>query len=132
MQKSAAEILAVLDRKTLDYHQMSAQKARDCCKILEKVLNSSVFRSDLALDFLKMKDGRPVFSNYPRWAFEVAYYLDDPNQEYGKEGKVGLANLCRELVGEFRSDDRFFAEAISNDPDAPRFLVQTARALLAD
>lgn len=132
MPANAADILAVLEQKALDYEHMSIQRARDCQQLLKEILNSSGFRSELAHDNQKKKAGEWVLSNYPRWAYEIAYRLDDPGYQFEKKAKVGLANLCRELVEEFDSSDCFYATALATRGDSPFFLKQAARSLLID
>ena len=131
MSKSAAEILQVVEHRFVGYEQMKTLRAKDSFKVLEKIINSIKFQRELAKDYLSSKSGRPVFSDYPVWAYTIAYKLYDPNREFGDNGKAGLSNLCQEMLKEFNQEDRYFTRNISQETDV-HFLAQVALDLLAE
>lgn len=130
MSKKADEILAVLKTRYPDYDQMKAQRSRDCCKIIEKMLLESDFRRRLAGQYLALKDGHPNANGYPSWTYELAFCLYDPESEKSEKFKALVSGFCKAMLEEFDSDDLFITRSLSAENRIPAFLKRAACDLL--
>lgn len=128
MQKSAAEILAPVQTK-VDYRQISRRRAKDCQHILGELLNNQKLLRELSRDFQVLEKGYPVQSDYPHWAYEIAYKLYDPKGRFGAAGKEGLVNLCQAMLDEFGTEDQYFTRNIAENSEVP-FLARVAKDFL--
>lgn len=125
------ELLKISDFSEQDFPELGSQDALITSILLRRILVDLPFRQKLVLDWLTLTDGQLVQSNLPAWAYETAYRLEDPQRESNGGEKIGIENLCRELIEEFETGDRFFTGALAADPQVPGFLCVLARALLA-
>jgi hypothetical protein len=115
-----------------DFPELSSREALYACQLLERILDDLSFRRMLVVVWLTLTDGKPDQSNFPEWAYETAYRLEDPHGVFNAGEKIGIENLCRELVEEYETGDRFFTEAHAEDTQTPGFLAMLVDALLAN
>jgi hypothetical protein len=110
MKKNATEILANLEEIPQDYREVKQVHAKSNRDVLRRLLGDITMQRELCHAFTVRKQGYPINSSYPDWAYDLGHLLIDPKKVYSEEIKELVFDYCVKLVGEFGGNEEYYLD----------------------
>lgn len=119
MNKTAVQIFGKFNDapQTWCSQDMVRRRAGDCQATLKRLLNGLDLQKELCLEYTRRKEGYPLSTCYPSWAYKLADILYDPGQKRSDNVKNLLAYQCNLLLADFDSEHQYHIHFMMHQDD---------------